>query len=304
MGRVCLPLALALAACADEGDPDGPQLPPSVGDWVEGHGLGRLYYVPPAGPGEFVMGCVAGRDDMVGECFADESPPHEVVLTKGQWVMEREVTQGAWTSGGFTNPSGHAWCGDDCPVENVTWWEALAFANAASSSNGLVPCYELSGCADDVGAGLTCTDVMVVSGTPYDCEGYRLPTEAEWEWFGRGGDGTLGGFAYSGGHDAEALGWINSNAEGRTHPACEKTPNAFELCDVTGNVLEWVWDWTEPFSANLATDPVGPARGSVRGTRGGAWVHPEWFARAAFRGRDLPSFRSGAGGFRLVRTAR
>ncbi|MCB9663451.1 MAG: SUMF1/EgtB/PvdO family nonheme iron enzyme [Alphaproteobacteria bacterium] len=264
--------------------------------------LGAMPLVP---AGSFVMGCVPGRDDVDGiACTGtEEVPTREVVLTHAFWVMEREVDQGSWGDLGFANPSAHV--SDDRPVEYLTWWEMLAGANAASEAEGLDPCYELTGCtADALGEGRTCTGVRVTApgGHPVDCGGYRLPTEAEWEWAARGG----GQHAYAGSDDGSAVAWHSGNADKRTHPGCDpaRARNGHGLCDMSGNVWERVWDLHGPYpSTSTATDPQGSTTGVNRGCRGGAYSYAVSYARVATRARLPPEDAHADLGFRLVRTA-
>ena len=240
--------------------------------------------------GTFTMGCTAGQSS----CLSNESPAHEVTLTRAFWLSETEVTQSEYQALMGTNPSHFSGCAD-CPVEKVNWFEALAYANALSVSQGLAPCFDISGFE----SGSTVT-VLPLSGNPYDCEGYRLPTEAEWEYAARAGTDLV----YAGSNDAGSVAWYSVNSGNQTHPAATKAPNAFGLYDMSGNVYEWCWDWYDAgyYSQSPSTDPLGPAGASYRVFRGGGWGGNASYLRAAFRGGGGPSYRHNALGFRLSRS--
>ena len=227
--------------------------------------------------------------------FPDEMDQHTMTLTRSFKMKTTEVTQGEWQSLMGNNPSNFSSCGANCPVEWVNWFEALAYANALSSAEGLAPCYTLTGCTGTAGAGMTCTGVTVTgaSGDPYACLGYRLPTEPEWEYAYRAG--TMSAF-YNGGitnngcadPNLDAIGWYCGNGNFTTHPAGQKQANGWGLYDMSGNVEEWCWDWYE---TNV--------RRVVRGGGLVSWAH---FNRAAYRnGSDFPDTRSYIG-FRLARS--
>jgi formylglycine-generating enzyme required for sulfatase activity len=260
---------------------------PLPGDGLAHPTLGTLRYIP---AGTFTMGCVAGRDDVAGGCEPDESPAHDVTLTQAFWMMESELTQAMWSALGYVNPS---WSlGSNRPLETVTWWEAVEVANALSAADGLGACYVPSGCSGAMGSGRTCGSVAVVSG----CEGWRLPTEAEWEYAARAGSD----FAYAGSDQATNVGWFADNSTGVSAEVCRLQSNGFGLCDLTGNVWEWVADWYATYSLDEVEDPRGPNSGVDRVIRGGSFLHPR--PRVSNRGTwwlesDLDI------GFRLVRTA-
>ncbi|MDA3948495.1 MAG: SUMF1/EgtB/PvdO family nonheme iron enzyme, partial [Spirochaeta sp.] len=177
---------------------------------------------------------------------------------------------------------------DEHPVVLISWYDAVAYANWLSKQDGLTPAYRISG-----------TNVSWDQGA----NGWRLPTEAEWEFAARGGTQSRG-YTYAGSNDVNDVAWYRENANSRTQPVAGKQPNELGLYDVSGNVWEWVWDWFGDYPLSAQTDPTGPSSGSNRVLRGGSWLVPESLARPAFRNDFFtPDFRNGIFGFRLVRHA-
>jgi formylglycine-generating enzyme required for sulfatase activity len=184
------------------------------------------------------------------------------------------------------NPSSFRGRGDAYPVQTVSWYDAVEYANKLSERDGLRPCYSVNG-----------TDVAC----DWSAEGWRLPSEAEWEYAARGGSLSKG-FAYSGSDDAHAVGWVLTNAWGLTHPVAKKAPNELGLYDMTGNVWEWVWDARLPYGAEPQLDPRNPITGSSWVDRGGGWSGGADKARTTARGMDTRAHRDGDLGIRLVRS--
>ncbi len=249
--------------------------------------------------GTFDMGCTAAQQ-ADGNCVAAESPVHSVALTNDFWIGDTEVTQGQWQALMGNNPSNFPSCGTDCPVERVTWYEALAFANAVSVAESLAECYTLSGCTGTAGVDLSCSSVSInsSSGSVYDCTGYCLPTEAEWEYAARAGTDLL----YAGSNAIDDVAWYDGNSGDTTHPVATKQPNAWGLYDMTGNVWEWTADWYGAYPGSFQTDPRGPESGSSRVFRGGSCFNFASFTRVAFRNLYDPFLRYDFLGFRLSRT--
>ena len=239
---------------------------------------------------------------------------HEVTLTRDFYMSDHEVTQAQWQALIGNNPSqlNNGTC-DTCPVDSVSWWEALHYANALSRSEGLTACYVFYDCNDErTGEGRRCEEVILYNGsreevaTPYECEGYRLPTEAEWEYAARAGTSTTfynGDMTAPYGVDpnADAIAWYRRNSFDATHPVKGKLPNAWGLYDMIGNVSEWAWDLPYNYSGN-SIDPAGHNLGSNRVLRGGGYQDETRYLRTARRNIIAPDFK-GAVGFRVVRTA-
>ena len=228
--------------------------------------------------GSFQMGSTDGD--------ADEKPVHSVTITKSFYMSQYEVTQKQWREVMGTSPS--KFKGDDLPVEQVSWYDAVEYCNKLSRKEGLTPCYSGSG------ENIRCD---------FSANGYRLPTEAEWEYAARGGTKS-GSYTYSGSNTVDGVGWYSGNSGNKTHAAGQKQPNELGLYDMSGNVWEWCWDWYDKgyYASSLPTDPKGPSGSSYRVFRGGSWVSSAQDLRAAFRGGYTPSGRGDGLGCRPLRT--
>ena len=236
----------------------------------------RFRYIP---AGTFLMGSPEnelGRDD-------DETR-HTVALTGGYWIGETEVTQAQWNRVMGRNPSHHSDCGDDCPVEMVSWFDIVRFVNILSLLEGVPECYEVDG--------------ERVTFRGLDCRGFRLPTEAEWENAARAKTTT----PYYFGSDVSELvdhAWLSDNSRMSPHPVSQKKPNPWGLFDIYGNVWEWCHDSYEAYPEQ-AQDPLGPETGSYRVLRGGSFDFSRDFLRGAARYYIGPEFESSYFGFRVA----
>ena len=263
---------------------------------------------------------------------------HYVTLTRDFELAIVEASQGAWElSFDGWNPSVVTTCGDDCAVESVSWFDALVYANVRSKAAGLPACYVLDAvvCADGLAAdpGLGALDCMNATrggvseatvslpaglSSLYDCAGYRLPTESEWEYAARAG--TVSAYSNGQGSDADRLAcetpfhwtdyaWYCANKVfPGLRPSGQKPASAWSLVDMSGNVWEWCHDQrTDAYPypsgtlASPAIDPVG-GTGSKREIRGGGFSSEVKQLRSAQRYQYLPDKRLHSQGFRLART--
>jgi formylglycine-generating enzyme required for sulfatase activity len=225
--------------------------------------------------GTFPMGSADGE--------RRETPVHTVTVS-GFYMGKYEVTQKEWREIMGSNPG--AFKGDDRPVEQVSWYEAVEYCNRRSVQEGLTPAYRGSG------DGITCD---------FTASGYRLPTEAEWEYAAKGGRDAPGA-EYAGGNDADAVAWYGDNSKKQTHSVGTKEPNSLGLYDMSGNVWEWCWDWFGSYGSGSQTDPRGASPLSTRVNRGGSWTSTARSLRSACRSGYPPSGRDAGLGFRLARS--
>ena len=241
--------------------------------------------------GSFQMGSTDG--------YAHEQPVHTVLISKSFYIAKYEVTFEEYdrycddTHG--NKPDDRGWGRGAQPVIHVDWNDAVAYCNWLSEKDGLSPCYSGKG-------------KMVEC--DFSANGYRLPTEAEWEYAARGGQNSQG-FLYAGSDNPEEVAWYADNSNDKLHPVGEKGPNELGLYDMCGNMFEWCWDWYDQnyYVASPPSDPLGPPPPQdpqpwefVRVRRSGSWREDAENVRVSarsFDGIDYP----GDNGFRLARTA-
>ena len=251
----------------------------------------------------------AGSFAMGGGYGASTKPVHEVLVSAFS-IGKYEVTQGEWTSIMGSNPS--KFKGDNrLPVEQVSWYECLVYCNKRSAKEGLLPCYAIAGSSDTKRWGPAPSGVSPTWNAvtcDFSANGYRLPTEAEWEYACRAGTTTATAFG-------DMLASTQANFVGyqpykisTKGPNLKKTsivggysPNPWGLFDMHGNVWEWCWDWFGEYSAEAQNDPTGPSLGGGRIERGGSWSSGGENCLSGFRLFASPDLKLSGAGFRLAR---
>ena len=248
--------------------------------WNKRFGFGEVL-IP---PGTFVMGSPESEKGH----FSNEVQ-HEVTLTKGFYMMKTQVTQKLWKEITGENPS--RFKGEDNPVEKVSWFDCVKAANKLSEKMGYEKVYEING--EDVKMNLK-------------ANGYRLPTEAEWEYVARGGED----FKYAGSNNLSEVAWYGyfddddknrTITKEETKAVGQKKSNGYGLYDMSGNVWEWCWDWYGDYPKGSVVDPEGVENASLRVYRGGSWVLYAKFCRVANRNNGSPADRGSNLGVRFLR---
>jgi formylglycine-generating enzyme len=248
--------------------------------------------------GTYTMGRTNGSGD------DSEIPVHIVTLSSFR-IGKYEVTQDEWESVmGEDNKENHA-LRDNYPGDSQSWYEILVYCNLRSIAEGLTPVFHINDSTNPTDWGnIPTVDNIVWNNAICDwtATGYRLPTEAEWEFAARGGTATPDNL-YSGGNDIDLLAWYGLNSGYETHPVGLKQANALGIYDMSGNVWEWCWDWSDSYTSTEQTNPTGPNSGTYRIVRGGRCSSDEAGCRVYSRMSAEPRTGAGDFGFRLCRSS-
>ena len=264
-----------------------------IGRTIDKHPVGEMVLVK---SGSFIMG------DELGDLQDDSSPTHCVTLTYDFWIGKYQVTFDSFDMfcehTGRDKPRDAGWGRGQRPAIYVSWWDAIAYCNWLSEIEGLPVAYRLRGEQDegqmlDLNGNVT-TDITRVIG-------YRLPTEAEWEFAARGGNNSRG-YKYAGSNTAEDVAWFSDNSASRTHEVGMKLPNELGIHDMSGNIWEWCADVFGSYTSVDKTNPYNSTGGSYRVGRGGSWRSVESYVRVADRNFRFSHYSGNFFGFRIART--
>jgi formylglycine-generating enzyme required for sulfatase activity len=296
-------LYVIFCSCMLVGCGSSPAAAPTAAAPAKAHEIPEMVLIK---GGTFIMGSPPEEVNS----FHDERPQHEV--TVGNFYMGKHlITQKLWKEVMENSPSNFN--GEELPVEKVSWYDSLIFCNKLSMKNGLKPAYRISGSTDPSEWGAV--PLYPATNAAWDAveivkeaNGYRLPTEAQWEYACRAG--TTAPF-----NTGENVTADQANYDGRypykkfpqgkyrqtTTPVGTFEPNTWGLYDMHGNVWEWCWDWHGNYAGVAQTEPQGAITGAYRVARGGSWSNNARFLRSASRGNSVPAFRDTLIGLRVVR---
>ncbi len=244
-----------------------------------------------------IMINVLGGTYAMGESFSDgdldEQPVHSVTLNAFK-MSATEINQKQWISILGSNPSYFTSSGDYAPVERVSWFDCISYCNKISILNNKTPCYSINGNTNPANWK---TGIVVCD---FSANGYRLPTEAEWEYAAKSGGQFIKFSGTSDTSEVKNFAWYAMNSNTTTHPTGVKQANSAGFYDMSGNVWEWCWDLYGSYQNTSQTNPTGSNTGDYRVTRGGSWDNSLFRCRSANRGINKPDLKSAGCGFRIV----
>jgi formylglycine-generating enzyme required for sulfatase activity len=242
--------------------------------------------------GNFIMGDEKNYDK--------EEIKNNHIVVSDFWISNYEVTQMEWLEIMGNNPSRHK--GELLPVENINWYNAVEFCNKKSMKEGLSTCYKIDKNSQDENNLNYRDEIKWTVSCDFTKNGYRLPTEAEWEYAAKGGEESMG-YEYSGSNDLNEVAWFYENSNKQSHFIGQKIPNELGLYDMSGNVYEWCWDWYDIYDEKRSKlNPKGPTQGKYKIIRGGCMNNKEGECRSYDRTLKAPYDNLSKYGLRIVKS--
>ena len=235
---------------------------------------------------DYMVRVEGGTFQMGTNSQGENNSAHSVTVSTF-YISKYEVTQQKWVNIMDSNPSysKNAENHNSRPVEKISWYDAVKYCNKLSKQDGLTPVYEIEG--------------DIVSYNP-NAFGYRLPTEAEWEFAARNRGDDIRWSGTNNQNELTEYAWYYANSDSRTHRVGQKSPNNLGLYDMSGNVWEWCYDWYSAYPNQSQTNPKGPSSGNKKVLRGGSWVDSQFYCRVYYRNQKTPSSTSNNYGLRIV----
>jgi len=268
-------------------------------NWIDSEVSTITITISPYIPTEFVQ--IESGTFTMGDLLLDDATPTHLVHLSSYYLAKDELTLNEWKTIMNWTPEGNL----NIPVTSISRYDILVYCNRRSIQEGLTPCYSKNGHTNPGYWGPTPTTINEQWNAitcDWTANGYRLPTEAEWEYAARGGSLAQNN-PYSGSFNPDEVAWYNDNSDSEVHEIRQKSPNELGFYDMSGNVEEWTWDFYGQYSANEQTNPTGLESGLNNSVRGGSFCDFPENLTVSHRNHYFPGYRAFFLGFRLARTS-
>lgn len=255
---------------------------------------------------EMMINIPAGTFTMGNNNFYEEEAPEHYVTLSSYYISNQSVMINSWRTVMNSLPTGVAYYNQYFPITHVTWFDTIVYCNKRSILEGLLPCYSINGITDpDLWPTITPDNnenIEIWNNLQCDFQknGYRLPTEAEWEYAAAAANNPKM-FTYPGSDNLNEVAWFYGNSGNEVHPVTYKKPNEIGLYDMAGNVWQWCWDWFDNYSPENQNNPTGAETSDVKSVRGGSFGTPDINCRITNRECYSPYQKYNYVGFRVVR---